>query len=91
MSLAVSCVVLIWGICRMVRLVGSLNSFMAKKVPIIMHIVAYLFIIIGNALQTMRAFSSLKTFEIATICNLVVFFVCTLIFGLIVNTIVTKI
>ena len=53
MSLAISCVVLIWGICRMVRFVGSMNNIMANKVTIIMHIVAYLFIIVANATVTM--------------------------------------
>ena len=64
---------------------------MAKKVTIIMHIVAYLVIVVVNALQTMEYFGSLTAYEISSICNLVVYFVCTLIFGLIVNTIATKI
>ncbi len=68
-----------------------MNNIMANKVTIIMHIVAYLFIIVSNALQEMLSFGSLRAYEISTICNLVVYFVCTLIFGLIVNTIVTKI
>ena len=91
MSLALSCVVLIWGICRMVRFVGSMNNIMANKVTIIMHIVAYLFIIVANATQTMLYFGSIRAFEISTICNLVVYFFCTFIFGIIVNTIVTEI
>jgi len=57
-----------------------------------MHIVAYLFIIVVNALQFMPvAHLSNRSYKIATICNLVVYFVCTLVFGLIVNYIVTKI
>ena len=56
-----------------------------------MHIVAYLVIVVVNALQTMEYFGSLTAYEISSICNLVVYFVCTLIFGLIVNTIATKI
>jgi hypothetical protein len=55
-----------------------------------MHIAAYLFIIIVNALQYVT-YSTLKSYEIAMICNLFVYFVCTLLFGLIVNTMVTKI
>ena len=78
MSLALSCVILIWGICR-------------NKSSIFMHIVAYLFIVVVNALQFMLYFGSLRAYEIATICSFVVYFVCTLIFGLILNTIVTKI
>ncbi len=57
-----------------------------------MHIVAYLFIIIANALQLIFAYGICsRAYEISTICYLAVYFVCTLIFGLIVNTIVTKI
>ncbi len=56
-----------------------------------MHIVAYLFIIVANALQFLMYFGSIRAYEISTICLLVVNFVCTLVFGLIVNTIVTKI
>jgi hypothetical protein len=68
-----------------------MNSIMANKVTIIMHIVAYIFIIVVDATQTMMYFDSPRAYEISTVCNLVVYFVCTLIFGLIVNTIVTKI
>ncbi len=76
----------------MVRFVGSMNNIIANKVTIIMHIVAYLFIIIVNPLQLMLyQKGSLRANETSTICYLVVYFVCTLIFGLIVNTIVTKI
>ena len=57
-----------------------------------MHIVAYLFIIIVNATQLYFSYvPSGRAYEISTICYLVVYFVCTLIFGFIVNTIVTKI
>jgi hypothetical protein len=58
---------------------------------IMTHIVAYLFIIVLNALQFMNIPPSFRAYEIATICNLVVYFVCSLIFCLIVNTIVSKI
>ncbi len=65
---------------------------MANKVTIIMHIVAYLFIVVVNVLQIMVYYDiSLRAYLIAEICSLVVYFVCTLIFGLIVNTIATKI
>ena len=64
---------------------------MANKVTIIMHILAYLVIIVANATQSMLYFGSIRTFETSAICNLVVYFVCTLIFGIIVNTIATKI
>jgi len=91
-SLVMSCVVLIWGICKLLRLFGSANRMLPNKVIIIMHIVAYLFIIIVDITLNVTAVNfRLKAKEISTICNLVIYFVCTLIFGLIVNTIVTKI
>jgi hypothetical protein len=46
--IAISFVVLIWGIIRMVRLVGSLNDIIANKVTITIHILSYLFIIVTN-------------------------------------------
>ena len=75
----------------MVRLVGSINNMIANKVTIIMHIVAYLAIIIVNATAYTLQFYDPRAAEISIICAFVVYFVCTLIFGLIVNTIVTKI
>ncbi len=57
---------------------------MVNKVMIIMHIVAYLVIIISNALSYV-GFDGLRAFEILAICNLAVNSVCTVIFGLIVN------
>ena len=87
----VSCIVLVWSICRMVKLVGSINNMMANKVTIMMHIVAYLFIIIVKALQFVLYYGSWRAYEISSICAFVVFFVCTLIFCLIVNTMVTRI
>jgi len=93
-SLAMSCIILIWGICRMLRFFGSANRMLPNKVIILMHIVAYLFLIIVDIIQNVIAVNQnygYKAYEISTICNLVIYFVCTLIFGLIVNTIVTKI
>ena len=52
---------------------------------IMMHIVAYLAIIIVNAVQFLFAYGSLKASEISAICWFVVYFFCTVIFGLIVN------
>ena len=75
----------------MVRLVGLINNMIANKVTIIMHIVAYLAIIIVNATAYTLHIKSPTAFEISAICSFVVYFVCTLILGLIVNTIVTKI
>ncbi len=50
LSLVASCIVLVWAICRLVRLAKSLSEKMVNKVIVIMHIVAYLVIIISNAL-----------------------------------------
>ena len=53
---------------------------------IIMHIVAYLAIIIVNILSYVATMKDgLRAFEISTICNLAVYSVCTVIFGVIVN------
>ena len=79
------------GIARMARIVRDSSNLLANKVMIVMHIVAYLFIIAVNIVQAAFYKGGLRMFEITTICCLVVYFVCTLIFGLIVNTIVTKI
>jgi hypothetical protein len=90
--LVLSCIVLIWGIARLARILKDLSNLLANKVMILMHIVAYLFIIAVNIVQTAAYYKGgLRAFEITTICLFVVYFVCTLIFGLIVNTIVTKI
>jgi hypothetical protein len=51
---------------------------------IIVHIVAYLLIIIFNALSFLL-YGSFRAYEISVICELVVYFVCNMIFGLIVN------
>ncbi len=85
LSLVASCIVLVWAICRLDRLAKSLSEKMVKKVMIIMHIVAYLFIIITNVLSSACNRVSFRAFEISAICNLGVYSVCTVIFGLIVN------
>ena len=88
LSLVASCIVLVWAICRLVRLAQSFSEKMVKKVMVIMHIVAYIFIIIVNALSYLFYYdSSLRALglEISVICNLAVYSVCTVIFGLIVN------
>jgi hypothetical protein len=51
----------------------------------IMHIVAYLAIIINNVLTMIIATNDLRAFEISAICNLAVYSMCTVIFGVIVN------
>ncbi len=53
---------------------------------IIMHIVAYLFIIIINVLSYVaNKKDTSKAYEIKTICYFAVYSVCTVIFGVIVN------
>jgi hypothetical protein len=52
MSLVLSCIVLIWGIARLARILRDLSNMLANKVMIVMHIVAYLFIIAVNIVQT---------------------------------------
>jgi hypothetical protein len=85
MLLVVSCIVLIWGIFRLVRLNKSLNDKMGNKVIITMHIVAYLAIILVNLLSSPSYSPKFRAFEIRNICGLAVFSMCTAIFGLIVN------
>ena len=68
-----------------------MKNMMVNKVMITLHIVFYLAIIIVNASQFLLIENTLKESEISTVCLLVVYSVCSLIFGLIVNTIVTRI
>ena len=93
MSLVLSCFVLVWGIARLARIVHKLSTMLVNKGMIVSHIVAYLFIIVANTVQTLYYVKNpgFRAYEISTICNMAIYFVCTLIFGLIVNTIVTKI
>ena len=55
------------------------------------NIVAYLFGIIENALKFVTINHGLRFYEILAICAFAVFCVCIMIFGLIVNEIITKI
>ena len=69
LSLVASCIVLVWAICRLVRLAKSLSEKMVNKVMIIMHIVAYLAIIISNVLFYVTYHKdSLRAYEIYCIC-----------------------
>ena len=84
--LVASCIVLVWAICRLVRLAKSLSEKMVNKVMIIMHIVAYLVIIIINFLVNVSYYSEGKSaYEITMMCYFSVYSVCTVIFGVIVN------
>ena len=68
LSLVASCIVLVWAICRLVRLAKSLSEKMVNKVMIIMHIVAYLVTIIVNVLAYVTYSRSLRALTISTIC-----------------------
>jgi hypothetical protein len=86
MSIVGSCIVLVWAICRLVRLANSLSKKMVNKVMVIMHIVAYMAIIISNCLGYLTFLDGgLKSYKIIAICGLTVYCVCSVIFGLIVN------
>ena len=78
-----------WGIFRMVGLVHSLSDQMLNKGMLVLHVVAYLFIIIANIVSVFYSFveedPTLKAYEISTIFSIVVYSVCAMIFGLIVN------
>ncbi len=77
---------MVWAICRLIKLAKSLSEKMVNKVMILMHIVAYLAIIIVNVLAYVTYFKTgLRAFEISSMCNLAVYSVCTVIFGVIVN------
>jgi len=69
----------------------SETDLFVNKSMLIMHIVAYLFIIVVNALEFVPYKHFIRGYEIATICNSVVYMFCTIIFGLIINAIVTRI
>ena len=58
---------------------------MVNKVMIIMHILAYLAIIIVNVLSYAALKDGYRAYEIYNMCNLAVHSVCTVIFGVIVN------
>ena len=60
---------------------------------ILLHMAAYLFIIFGNVTCTLIAVKHPQSFsyEVSAICTLSIYSATTLIFGLIVNTLVTKI
>ena len=82
--MVVSCIALVWGIYRMVTLAKSLSEKMVERVMILLHIVAYLAVIIVNALSYVR-YKRLRGYEISEICLLAVYSVCSVIFGLILN------
>ncbi len=84
-SLVLSCIVLVWSMCRLVRIVQSVSDKLVNKLMIILHITAYLFIIIVNVALIKFDNRFLRAYEIFTVCYLVIYFVCSLIFGLIVN------
>lgn len=87
LTLVVSCIFLIWGICRM----SQLEEKMINRPMMIMHILAYLVVIIIDSLQFTIDDKSSEAFEIYTICLLAVYTLATIILGLIVIKLVTEI
>ena len=65
-------------------IVQSTNDHVVKKSVIFWHIVTYFFVVIANIL-TMFFTKTLRMYEIATICSLVINLACTIILALIVN------
>jgi hypothetical protein len=85
LNLVLSLIVLVWGMVRLIKIVGSASSMLVNKVMIIMHVVAYLFIIVTNAPGFYYYELNAKTYRIWTTCDLVVYSVCSTILCLIVN------
>jgi len=80
-----SFITLIWGICRMLRIVGSQNGIMPNKITIIMQIVAYFFIVLANVTSLIPiAHGTPKVYLISSVCNLVVYCICNLLLSLII-------
>jgi len=93
LSLVASCTALSWGLYKMVKIVGSVvYDMLPKKRIIIMYLAAYLFIILVNvATLPLYLKESIQTYKVSIIIGMVVYSACNIIFGLIVNTIVSKI
>jgi len=77
----------------MVRDLGSYNNMLPNKVMITMHISAYLFVIVVNFSFYFDAYDpeNLKPYLTISLIMFMVYFVCILIFGLILNNIVNKV
>jgi hypothetical protein len=84
LCLAISCVILVWGFQRLIKIVHSINDHVVKKGIIIWHIVAYFFIVIANIVQIFTS-NTFEQYEISSYCVLVVNLACTIILALIVN------
>lgn len=88
---------MVWSFFRLARIVQSLSTLMPNKVVIMLHITAYLLIIVVNVLQFLAYprnssdSDDYRAFKISSICSLVVYFVGSLIFGILINIMVTKI
>ncbi len=50
-SLFISCIVLVWGLCKLTILANKNYDMIANKVMIALHVVSDLFVILVNALQ----------------------------------------
>jgi len=91
-SLILSCILLAWAMRRMMRFFGAVDHMLPNKVIMGLHIVAYVLLVAVNFAQFVTwNYVSPEAFEVTTVVTLVVYFFCTLIWGFIINTIVTKI
>lgn len=84
---------MICAIRRLVRLSGPAGEKMVNKLIVTMHIIAYLLIIIVDIITSLLALgkNNLREFEISQICNLAVYSLCNLLFGVIVYQLANKI
>jgi len=67
LSLVVSCIVLVWGISRLVKIVQQASDIMGNKAIIAVHIFDYILVIIVNTLQFEYTYKSLKASELSSI------------------------
>ena len=49
--LVLSCMILIWGIARLARILKDLSNMLVNKAMLVSHVVAYLLIVVVNIVQ----------------------------------------
>lgn len=89
LPLVLSCVILVLGFKRVFRIVASPTDHIVNRQIIVLHIIAYFFIVTAN-IAVNFFYYSWKSYAIATYCLLAVNLICNLILAQIVNTICTK-
>jgi len=66
--LAISCIVFVWAIYRILRFFGPTNDMMPNKVTIVMHVLAFLLLALVNIFENVTyTLDGLKPYEISTI------------------------